>query len=222
MSLKAELDKLDGLSVDVAKEYKKGEDGKFRPDIEAVNGWEFVDTRGLKSSLVKERENARKANELLSEFEGIDPTKAREALKKVGEMANWTPEQKVKEQIESIKTQLLDAHGKEKAKLETELKQLSDDLAEAKINSVALQELTVQGGEEKMMPLLLQHAKANTRLRKVDGKNIVEVIGTDGNPRVGSDGSNMSIPQLVTEMKTLFPNAFKGSNATGGGSNNAG
>jgi len=217
MSLKAIVENLDGLSAELAKEYKKSDDGKYRLDVIAVDGLELAEVSKLQSALSKERENNRQAKSQLEEFADIDPTKAREALRKVSEMASWTPEQKVKEQIESIKAQLLDAHGKEKAKLETELKELNADLSEAKINSVALQELTEQGSVKKMNPLLLQYVKMNTRLRKVDGKNIVEVVGVDGNPRLSSDGSNMSIPQLVTEMKPLFPNAFEGNGASGSG-----
>lgn len=217
MAIKAILDNLDGLPADVAKEYKKRDDGKYQLDVVAVDGMELAEVSKLQSALAKERENNRKANDQLKTFEGIEPGKARDALKKVGEMSNWTPEQKVQEKIDSVKAQLLDAHGKEKAGLETKLTKLTKQLESAMIISVATQALAEQKGSVK---LLMPHIQGRTRLREVDGKFIVDVLGDDGNPRVaGSDGHSMSISELVAEMKTQkdFASAFEGTNASGSG-----
>jgi len=138
-------------------------------------------------------------------------------LKKVEEMNEWTPEQKVKEQIEAVKASMLDAHGKEKAKLEERLSNLTNSLEEAKIVSVATQAVAEQKGSVR---LLMPHVRQQTRLREVEGKFVVEVLGSDGNPRLtGSDGHPMTIGELVTEMKTQndFASAFEGTGATGSG-----
>ena len=217
MSLKAIVENLDGLSAEIAKEYKKGDDGKYRLDVIAVDGLELAEVSKLQSALSKERENARAALERVRAFEDIDPAKARDALKKVGEMANWTPEQKVKEQIDAVRTQLLDAHGKEKAKLDERLTRLNKQLETAMITSVATQAIAENKGSIK---LLMPHVERQTRLREIDGKFVVEVIGADGNPRlVGSQGTAMTISELVAEMKTQndFASAFEGTNASGSG-----
>ena len=217
MALKAIVETLDGLGTEVAKEYKKGDDGKYRLDVVAVDGVELAEVSKLQSALSKERENARSANEKVKAFEDIDPTKAREALKKVGEMAAWTPEQKVKEQIEAVKTQLLDAHGKEKSKLEERLGRLSKQLESAMITSVATQAIAEHKGSVKV---LMPHVERQTRLREVDGKFVVEVLGEDGNPRLtGTDAHPMTIGELVATMKTQndFACAFEGSGASGSG-----
>ena len=217
MALKAILDSVEGLAGDIAQEYKKRDDGKYVLDVTSVDGLELVEVAKLQSALSKERENARKSTDQLKAFEGLDAAKAREALKKVEEMASWTPEQKVKEQIATVEAQMLEAHGKEKKKLEEKLAQLTKSLEEAMIVSVATQALTEQKGSAR---LLMPHIRQQTRLCEADGRYIVEVLGPDGNPRLtGSDGHTMTIAELVAEMKTQndFASAFEGTGATGSG-----
>lgn len=222
MALKAILESLKDLPEDVAKEYKQREDGKYVLDVTSVDGIELAEVSKLQSALSKERENSRKANEKLKVFEGLDPKKSREALTKVEEMANWTPEQKVKEQIEAVKSQMMDAHGKEKAKLEEKLNNLTSSLEDAMIISVASQELAKEKGSVR---LLMPHIRQQTRLREADGRFVVEVMGEDGTPRLtGSDGHPMSIAELVAEMKTQddFTSAFEGTGASGTGATGGG
>jgi hypothetical protein len=222
MALKAIIETIEGLPADVAKEYKKNEDGRYHLDVTAVDGLELAEVGKLRSALSKERENNREASDKLKEFEGIDPTKARDAIKKVGEMSNWTPDQKVKEQMDAVKTQLLDAHGKEKAKLEERLAKLTKQLENAMIDSVATQAIVENKGSVK---LLMPHVRGQTRLREIDGKFIVEVIGPDNNPRLsGTQATPMTINELVAEMKTQndFASAFEGTNASGSGSSGGG
>jgi hypothetical protein len=217
MALKAILDNLDGLPADVAKEYTKGDDGKFTLVVEAVGGLALENVDGLKTALSKERETARKAGDALKPFDGLDPVKARDALTKVGEMANWTPEQKVKEQIESIKSQLLEAHGKEKATLEKRLAGYQKQLNNALITQAATAAIAEHKG---VVELLLPHVERSTRIRETEnGQLVVEVIDKDGNPRVDNKGNAMSITQLVESMKAsdTFARAFEGSGATGSG-----
>ena len=217
MALKALLDNLDGISEEIKKEYKQRDDGKHVLDVTSVDGLELAEVAKLQSALSKERENNRKAAEQLKAFEDLDPAKAREALKKVEEMATWTPEQKVKEQVEAVKASIIEAHGKEKTKLDEKLKKLTASLEDAMIVSVASQALAEQKGSVR---LLMPHIRQQTRLRDADGKFIVEVMGSDGNPRLtGSDGHAMSINELVAEMKTQndFASAFEGTGATGSG-----
>jgi len=201
------------------EQYKKRDDGKYVLDVTSVDGLELAEVSKLQSALSKERENSRKAAEQLKVFEDLDPAKARDAMKKVEEMANWTPEQKVKEQIEAVKASIIEAHGKEKAGLEERLVKLTKSLEEAMIVSVSSQELAEQ---KSSVRLLMPHVKQQTRLREADGKFVVEVLGPDGNPRlIGSDGHPMSIGELIGEMKTQndFASAFEGTGSTGSGAN---
>ncbi len=217
MALKAIIESLEGLSEEIKKEYKERDDGKYQLDVTSVDGLELAEVSKLQSALSKERENNRKTSEQLKNFENLDPEKAREAIQKVEEMASWTPEQKVKEQIEAVKSQLVDAHGKEKKQLENKITALTKSLEEAMIVSVASQALAEHKGSVK---LLMPHIRQQTRLREVDGKHVVEVVDESGNPRLtGTDAHPMGIGELVSEMKTQndFASAFEGTGATGSG-----
>jgi len=139
-------------------------------------------------------------------------------MKKVEEMAAWTPEQKVKEQIEAVKASIIEAHGKEKAKLEEKLAKLTKAYEAKTIDLVAQQALNEQGCKLTKMPML--YIRQQTRLRESDGNFITEVLDDNKNPRVaGTDCHSMTIPELVTEMKTQneFAIAFEGTGATGSG-----
>src|SRR5574340_458446 len=63
-------------------------DGKFYLDVENID--DMPQVGGLKSALQKERDNRataiREQKELLKKFEGIDPEKAKDALKKLHEL----------------------------------------------------------------------------------------------------------------------------------------
>lgn len=217
MALRAILDNLEGLAADVAKEYTKRDDGKYVLDVIEVAGLQLAEVGNLQSALSKERENARAAGDKLKTFEGLDAGKAREALKKVEDMANWSSDEKVKEQIEAIKKQMAEAHGSEVAKLKERLETIMTALEEAKIDSVATHALAEQKGS---VTLLMPHIQRQTRLREADGKYVVEIVGSDGTPRLtGTDGHAMSIGELVTEMKGQddFASAFDGTGASGSG-----
>jgi len=217
MALKAILDNLEGVAADVAGHYTKGDDGKFTLGVIEVGGLQLANIVNLQSALGKERENARSANEKLKVFEGLDPNKARDALRKIEDMASWSSDDKVKEQIAAVKSQMADAHNQEKAGYETRLASLVKSLEEAMIVSVASQALAEQKASVK---LLMPHIRQQSRLREADGKFVTEVIGADGNPRLtGTDGHAMTIPELVAEMKGQddFANAFDGTGASGTG-----
>ncbi len=223
MALKAILDTVDGLPADVAKEYTKSTDGKFVLQVTPVNGFALENVDGLKTALGKERENVRQLTEASKAFEGLDAAKARDALTKVAEMANWTPEQKVKEQMEALKSQILDAAGKEKATLQKKLDDLTKQLQNSLITSNAVQALAKHKakGDGK---LLLPHVERQVRMRETDSGFVVEVVDDNGNVRVNGQGRNLTIEELVESMKKSddFAPGFEGTGATGSGASGGG
>ncbi|MBN2312360.1 MAG: hypothetical protein JXM79_00430, partial [Sedimentisphaerales bacterium] len=90
-----------GLSNDLKKEYVKQDDGTYRLDVTPVGDFALENVKGLKTALSSERTAREAAETKLKSFDGLDGAKARDALKKVEEMTNWKPEDKVKEQIEA-------------------------------------------------------------------------------------------------------------------------
>ncbi len=78
MALKMVVETLEGIDTAFQSLYTKGEDGKFHLAVEGVE-----DVSGLKSALQKEREANKELKAKAAAYEGIDPEKAQEALKKL-------------------------------------------------------------------------------------------------------------------------------------------
>lgn len=209
-----------GLSDELKKEYKKQDDGTYLLDVTPVGDVALENVKGLKSSVSAARAERDKAQQELKAFEGLDVTKAREAIQKVEDMADWKPDDKVKEQIEAIKKQLTDKHLGEIGKKDEVVSSMTKQLEKMMIEANAATAIAESKGSAK---LLLPHVKNATRMKQTDkGEFVVEVIDTDGNVRLSpATGSTapMSIAELVAEMKTQdsFAPAFEGSGASGSG-----
>lgn len=222
MALKAVLANLDGLSAEVAKEYVQ-RDGKFFLDVTAVDGVELSDVTGLKKALSTERTARETAERSLGSFKDIDPTKAKDALAKVAEMANWNPEKEVAEKIRAREEQLIKKHGETTAQFEARIKRITKQLEGNLVIAAATKALADAQGS---VALLLPHVQRFTRMRELeDGRFVVEVLDESGNVRIGdTHGNPMTIPQLVDEMKNneQYAPAFKGTGSTGSGGNGGG
>ena len=214
-----------GLSDDLKKEYKKQQDGTYLLDVTPVGDFALENVRGLKSALASERSQREAAETKIKGFEGLDVDKAREALRKVEDMANWKPEDKVKEQIEAIKTQLTEKHKAELDKKDQQNQNLVKQLEKVMIDAEAVKAIAELKGSA---PLLLPHVRGMTRMRAADdGHFLVEVVGTDGNARISpatNSTSPMTIAELIKELKTqdTFAPAFDGSGASGSGATGSG
>jgi len=219
MALKAVLDKLDGLSDEFRKLYVE-RDGKFYLDVEAVDGWNLEDVRELKSALSSEREARKKAEGKVGAFGELDPEKAKEAIQKLEEMKDWTPDEKVKEQIEvqvaAIKEKLqgeIDGHIKT-------VEDLNSQLSTHIIDNSALAALAKHKGNSK---LLLPHVRQMVKaVKDENGRLIAQVVDEKGGPRISmKQGSTdpMEIEELVEWMKNQsdFAPGFEGNGASGSG-----
>ena len=216
--LKAILNSLDNVPSEIANLYVEI-DGRFVLDVEPTGGFALEDVTGLKSSLSKERQNARTAQKALDAFDGLNVDEAREALGKVGEMSTWTPDDKVREQINAREKQLTSKHVAELDKANGELTAIRGQLETQLIQASAMEAIASMGGN---VQLLMPHIKSQTRMEMVDGKFVAQVIDENGVPRVSmktgsTDG--MTINELVGSMRDAetFAPAFAGSGATGSG-----
>ena len=213
-------DAWDGLSDELKQAYAPQEDGTYLLQVTPVGDFALENVKGLKSALSAERASREKAEGLVKAFEGLEPEKARAALKKVEEMANWRPEDKVKEQIETLKSHLEEKHRTELKALQDKLGKRTGQVERMLVEASALKALADAKGNAE---LLLPHVKAATRLRETEnGEFVVEVVGPDGNVRIspatGKTGP-MSIEELVAEMKqsVLYGVCFEGTGASGSG-----
>lgn len=212
---------------DVLKaEYVKIEDGdnagSYLAKIDEVGGFVLEDVGGLKSALSAARSERDAAKASAKAFEGLDPAKAKEALEKMEELAGADPEGKAREQIEAIKRQLEEKHGKELGELKEVVSQRDTELHELLVVSAATQALAKAGANvELLMPHVAKRMKVE---RDADGKPVARVLQEDGkNVQITmKQGSTdpMGVSEFVESLKSsdTFSAAFKGSDANGSGS----
>lgn len=167
-----------------------------------------ADTTGLKA---KNAELLAKLKEL-KQYDGIDPDEYR-TLK---EQAAKADEERLKKagEFDTLKKQLIEAHGKEKTALEARLATLTKSLEEHVLIATATQAIAAEKG---IAPLLMPHVKARTRLDE-SGRPVV--VDESGTVRIDAKGQPLTIAALVAEMKAdvaVFGRAFEPSGAAGSG-----
>ena len=218
MALKAIIDSLDGVPEGVAAHYTE-KDGKFILGVDPVDGFALEDISGLKSSLAKERKNVKDLNAKDSAFGDLDPEIAKDAIGMVDEMATWTPDEKVREQILAKEKQLITKHAKEMEGLNASTEMIRTQLEDQLIKVAAVEAITEAGGN---VALLLPHIEGQTRMEMVDGKYVAQVIDENGSPRVSMKAGSvdgMTIGELVSNLRDSdsYSPAFAGSGASGSG-----
>jgi acetolactate synthase small subunit len=210
----------EALSEELQQQYEQIEDGRYLLSVDPVDGYGLEDVNGLKSSLSKERDAAKKAAIALKAFEGLDASAARAALDKVSQMDSWTPQDKVAEQIERREKQLVEKYQRELEARDGSLSHMRKQLEANLIEAAAVAALNKHRGN---IELLLPHVKSSTRVEEDSAGNFVaRVVDRDGHARISmKSGSQdpMSIEELVEGMKSsdTFAPAFAGSGATGSG-----
>src|SRR5947209_8202309 len=109
MALKLVVDKLEDVPEAFRGEYKE-RNGKFHLDAD------YEDVTRRKNTGTATREEKRKREERLKQYEGLDPAKAREAL----EAAQKAEEDRAKKagEFETLKGQMAERHAAEKKALE--------------------------------------------------------------------------------------------------------
>jgi hypothetical protein len=199
--LKLTVKKLDDVEEPFRPLYVEREDKTYELDAEGVPE--------LRTAVKNANEEAKT---LRLKYKGIDPEEVETLKAQVTELqAKSGPEA-----IESIKQQLLTAHGKEKSKLEARLNKAVEKLNAAMVEGSAIAAITAAGGSPA---LLLPHIKGVAKLLENDGDFAVAIVDSKGQPRVRDDGSPFTIQNLVEEMRAneQFGRAFDGSNASGAG-----
>jgi hypothetical protein len=92
---------------------------------------------------------------------------------------------------------------------------LAKYLVQSEASKALAEEKVVSGGVDLLMP----HIKGKTKIVKDEttGDYSVVVLDDTGNARIGSNGSYMTITELVKEMKKAYPSAFQSDKPVGSG-----
>jgi len=207
--LKAVVDKLDAVPQAFRELYTEGEDGKYHLDADGVE-----DVTGLKTALDKERKRARDFEKRVKDIpEDFDPEDYAALRKLREEQQKGQLTDKQREEFESLKKQLHDAHSKELAKRDDRIKALVAALETEMITAQATGAIAAAQGSVK---LLLPHVRRQAKVIEEQGAFRPVVVGEDGHPRLKGD-KEMTYEDLVAEMKEQddFAGAFAGSGASG-------
>lgn len=201
MALKAKLDKLDGLD-DAAKALYKQDGEHFILDVEPTDGFALENVTALKTALQRERDSAEEASKKAKAFDGLDPSKAREALEKVEKMRDWTPDEKVKDLLEARTKELAEKLNGEKSELEAKLNTYRTNY-EAVTLDAALKDAASKAKfiSPALAPKLFRDA---VKLHETEQGLLPVVLGKDGKPAqvVENNGTVrfQTIEEYVAEM----------------------
>lgn len=218
--LKAFVESLAGVEhADFYKEIEIGGKKGFVLDVEPVSGWNLEDVGGLKSALEKQKNEAFTAKQSLKSFEGLDPKQVREQLARLDELSKNTPD--VDKIVAGKLSQLSKKFDDERIELTKRNDSLRSVVDETLRKQAAVQALASAKGN---VDLLLPHVLSQTRTRETDGRFVVEVVNADGSVRIKDANSDMSIADLISEMKAspAYGVAFQGTDKSGSGAHGGG
>lgn len=234
MSLKAIVDNIEEIAEPIRNEYVKDEaTGKYRLDVESVDGYVLEDTSTLKKTLEKVRkeskDNEKLYKSLKDKFGDLDPEDAREKIAQLDELLKLDPkteaERLAQEKIESEKKKIEKQLNKQwESKINTEYEPMKKRygtveamLRKELVESAAVKAIASEGGN---VDLLLPHIKDKIKFNiDEEGKTEVYLVGSDGEPVYDSKGQHMSFNEYVAALKPKFPGAFTaGGKGSGGGS----
>ncbi len=216
MTLAAKITKEahDALPDALKAEYIE-KDGSFLVDIQPVEGFALENITGLQNALSATRTERDTALETAKVFDGIDAEAAKTAIIKVKEYASFDPDQKIAEGIKAQKEMIIGEHNKAMNVKDDTIGKLTSQVEKHLIDSTATVAINDAKGN---LTLLMPHIKQQTRMKEVDGNYIAQILDGNKNVRIGdTQGTNMTMKQLVDEMKTKpeFASAFEGTGSSG-------
>lgn len=235
--LKAKVQEAEFTALDeTLKAHYKKEGDAFMLTVQGADGFELADTQNLKKALQSERtqreEFQKQVKDFSTKYDGVDPEEAREAVKKLGEMKNWAPEEKLEaarkhlekqfqDKLEADRTQLTQKYQQEKASRDSLITELNGQLEHHLVTSQAAHEFIEQGGRKQDIDLALERVRKSAVVRRLEGGNhVVRIVDNEGKERispVAGSADPMSLKELVAELKVKHPSIFDGTGSTGAG-----
>jgi len=211
MTLKAVVDTLEGVPEAVHSFYGKGDDGKFRLNVEGLE-----DTSGLKTALQKERENA-KAAEQYKKL-GMTPDEIL-ALKTEREKAEEERARKAGE-FDKLTEKMRAQFDAELAKVKAEYEPIAKSEQEARITIGLTNALSDAGASPEGLKLLPAILADRAKIETIDGKRVVKILDADGSPMLVK-GKDATFADLATVVASEYPSLFKATTKAGSGTQSA-
>lgn len=210
---KKQVTDINEVPVPLQSLYQRGDTGYSLPD----DVFQHVDPAGFQSALDKERKAAKEAAKALEPWKGLgeDPAAIQAEIAKLKEEA--AKKDTSAGQFEKFKQEVAVLHQKEKEALLAQNQAMQASLESHMIESEATRILAEAKGSPA---LLMPHIKSSVKVLSENGKYVVRVVDSEGDPRISAQtGNPLTLSDLVTEMKghAEFGKAFEPSGTTGSG-----
>ena len=207
MALAHIIDDVSGLPEAVAKEYIKGDDGKYRLDVTGMVP---------SSKLVEFRDNNISLKQQLEAFNGVDPAKYKELqniekqLKESKLVDAGKIDELVSSRVESMKTSHLSEISDRDKKLEIANRQLETLLIDSSVRAAAATASVLPTAVDDIL------LRAKSVFKIVDGQAVP--VNSNGQTIYGQDGVNpMSVSEWIKGVSKSAPHLFAGSQGGGAG-----
>jgi hypothetical protein len=229
--------------------FYKEANGKFVLNVTPVDGFELDDVKGLKGALGAERNNVAVLKEQLKPYEGLDHVTARTAIERVAAFGEITPdaaktavetaarlsaldpakeaEQIANTKFETLKGQLQAQWTVRETELATQVQtakstidsltgQLQNVMADGQIKAEVAKANPLDDARDAVELLVSKFVRTSMK----DGKVVVEVLDTNGNPRIKDvNGTPFNVADLVSEIRESRASLFKPDEKRGLGTN---
>ena len=216
MTLPAFAATLDDIAEGLRDEYEQGEDGRYYLKIEDIDAHPMV--AGLKTnhdSLLAEKK--RLADQLLNVPADLDKLLADLARLRKKDADAALKEAEATGDQEAIRRQLQEQHEAAKAEWEKERNGYENEFDAVLRRDKALQEIAKI--PQASVRLLLPQVLPLTKMIRENGVRKVIVINEAGERRIGKAGNDMTIQELLAELRQdpELGGAFPPDETTGGG-----
>jgi hypothetical protein len=214
-------------------------DGKFFLNVTPVDGFQLDNVTGLKTALGAERNSVATLTAQLKPYEGLDAALARSAIERITAFGEITPDaaktavetaqrlsaldpEKQAEQIAATKldtlrgqltaqfnlreTELTTQVTGAKGTIESLTGQLQNLMRDNQIKDEVAKSNPLDDARDAVELLVGKFVKTSMK----DGKVTVEVLDTNGNPRIKDhNGTPFTVADLVTEIREKSASLFK-------------
>lgn len=223
--LKAVYETTDEIPENLREYYAESDAGGYILSVSDESGYALENVQGLKSTLGKLKDRATKAEEGLKQYSAIgrSPQELAEALQQLESLRITQGEEseaisRMKAELDNVKRSARENIEQATAPIQSladaRMEQIKDLLIDSQLQNAIIE---AGGNPRLLMPILKNEVRART---DEDGKVIVEIVDTDGTPRVkGKDLAPMGFSDLVAERRNDpdLAVAFKANGHSGGG-----
>ena len=214
MALQIEVENLDGIDDSLQSLYVKGEDDKYRLDIEGM-----PDVSGLKNALKDERDQRKSLSKKVKDFDSVDmdfykKVHGKRELFQKFEESGGVDEDAISAQVETRTGRMKEEYEARVAGIEEKLGKSNNMLAKVLVDNTITDAALKGHVLETALPDVL--TRARDVFKMADGKVVPQ--DNNGDVMYGKDGVHpLTQEEWLAELKITAAHLFKPSKGGGAG-----